>query len=188
MQYAKALLIAETIRDRLACACERIEIAGSVRRQRTECHDLDLVCIPKVIPQSDLFGNQQGEISLLDDAVKGLGEFRKDGPRHKQIYLSADEINLELWIVRPPAQWGVIMMIRTGPADWSKWIVTPRQHGGALPSFLKVQDGVIWNGKTPMDISEETDFFKLLELPYMAPTDRRPQLWMAKQIPDGVDY
>lgn len=49
----------------LADTCERIEMAGSVRRQVFEVGDIELLCIPK--PGAvDLFGEPVGSESLLD--------------------------------------------------------------------------------------------------------------------------
>ncbi len=181
MEYSKALLIAQTLVGRFESACERIEIAGSLRRQRPEVHDIDICLVPRRIQRTDLFGQPNGEISLLDERLGGIGEFKLNGPRHKHVWLPDHEIHVELWIVLPPAQWGVILAIRTGPADFSKWLVMARQHGGAMPSYLKCQDGVIWNGKTPIAAPEEPDFFQLLELPWMEPKNRKPQMWTPKR-------
>ena len=181
MKLEQARVIAEQLRDQFMPYCERIEIAGSVRRGRSEPKDLDLVVIPKTTVELDCFDNPIGVRSLFHPEAMELGELKKNGPRHKQIWLPAHEIHVELWIVLPPAQWGVILTLRTGPADFSMWIVTPRHKGGALPSFLKIQDGAVWNGKSALDVPEEQDFFRLLELPFMDPRERKPQLWAPKR-------
>ncbi len=183
MEYSKALLIAETLVGRFESACERIEIAGSLRRLRPEVHDIDIVLQPRMIARKDLFGNVNGEFSLLDERLGGIGEFKKNGSRQKQLWLPEHEIHVELWIVLPPSQWGVVLTLRTGPADFSHWVVTPRQHGGAMPSYLRCQDNVIWNGKTPLAVPEERDFFQLLELSWMEPQNRKPQMWLPKRTP-----
>jgi DNA polymerase/3'-5' exonuclease PolX len=47
---ARAVSIAETTRAALAPHCERIAIAGSVRRRRSFVGDIELVCIPRLVP------------------------------------------------------------------------------------------------------------------------------------------
>ncbi len=47
MQLDKALEIAEKTKELLAPYCERIEIAGSIRRKKPEVKDIELVAIPK---------------------------------------------------------------------------------------------------------------------------------------------
>lgn len=44
-------------------------------------------------------------------------------------------------------QWGLLAIIRTGPAEFSKRLVTPTRHGGLLPGWLKVKDGAIWRAR-----------------------------------------
>jgi DNA polymerase/3'-5' exonuclease PolX len=42
MDYVQALAIAEQTRTALAPYCERIEIAGSIRRQKPQVKDIEL--------------------------------------------------------------------------------------------------------------------------------------------------
>jgi len=161
----------------LAPACERIEIAGSIRRKKLLVGDIEMVAIPKLAVSNDLFGNPSKPHSLLDDAVADLiprgARLLKNGERYKQIALP-EGVNLDLFIVLPPAQWGVIFLIRTGPAAFSRWVVTPRKHGGALPSNCRVKDGAVWRNGEIIPMPEEEEFFRLLGLPAIAPEHRQP--------------
>jgi len=80
---------------------------------------------------------------------------------------------VDLFSVLPPAQWGVIMMIRTGPAEFSRRLVTPRGSGGLLPDGLRVRDGAIWDGEHAIATPEEDDVWRVLGLAPVAPEDRR---------------
>lgn len=105
MNYADARAIAERLIERLSPSCERIEVAGSVRRQQPFVHDIELVAVPRFEEtEPDLFGSPTNRRSLVDGALVGLGEFNCNGPRYKQILL-AEGICLDLFIVLPPAQW-----------------------------------------------------------------------------------
>lgn len=173
MKYLEALRVANRVVARLAPLCDRIEIAGSLRRQREDVHDIDLVISPRMCKRADLFGVETDtEEMLIDDVLDELGEVKKSGPRGKQILLPED-IHLELWCVRPPAQWGAIFVIRTGNGDFSRWLVTSKRFGGAMPSHLHEKDGCLWNGNTPVPTPEESDFFAALGLPYIEPAERR---------------
>ncbi len=46
MELEHAQIIASEIIDRLEPCCERLSVAGSIRRRRPLVHDIDLVCIP----------------------------------------------------------------------------------------------------------------------------------------------
>ena len=47
MKLEEAKLIAERVKSTLALYCDRIEIAGSIRRQKPIVNDIDLVIIEK---------------------------------------------------------------------------------------------------------------------------------------------
>lgn len=178
MEHAKALSIARDLMYTLEPYCERIAIAGSVRRNKPEVKDIELVAIPKLVPEQigmftglDFPDEPARMKSALDDGVIGLGRFIKNGERYKQIILP-ESIKLDLFIVLPPAQFGVIYVIRTGPDTFSHWIVTPRKHGGALPSNAFVKDGAVHcDGKT-LEMPEEIDFLNFLGLGWIEPCDR----------------
>ena len=188
MEYQKAKAIADRLVFELAPYCERIEIAGSVRRGKPEVHDLEIVAIPKVTPQCDMFGNTVATTSAIEDPLHRLtqagAKLIKDGPRYKQIAL-LEGINLDLFLVLPPAQWGVILTIRTGPAEFSHWIVTQRKTGGALPSNCRVKDGAVLEGLTGegkiIPMPEESDFFAFLGLGWIEPGQRQANwIWQRR--------
>jgi DNA polymerase/3'-5' exonuclease PolX len=161
----------------LSPACERIEPAGSYRRGKPEVKDIDLVCIPKIEVQLDLFGQPGTQINyleaLLPQVVIAQGGLTViNGPRQKKIRLQ-EGIKLELWSVLPPAQFGAIFLIRTGPEDFSHWIVTQRSIGGGLPSNMKEKRGALWRHGKIIETPEETDFFREVGLDYAEPSRRR---------------
>jgi DNA polymerase/3'-5' exonuclease PolX len=56
MNLHTAQPIADRVRDLLAPHCDRIEIAGSIRRQKADVGDIEIVAIPKTVTDGDLFG------------------------------------------------------------------------------------------------------------------------------------
>jgi DNA polymerase/3'-5' exonuclease PolX len=178
MEHQQALKIASDLVELFTPYCERVAIAGSVRRQKPEVKDLEIVAVPHMIPEQigmftglDFPDEPSPLVSALDDALIGLGRFIKNGQRYKQIVLN-DGINLDLFLVLPPAQWGVLYTIRTGPSDFSKWIVTPRKYSGALPSDSSVKDGAVHHNGKIILMPEEIDFLNFLELGWIEPKDR----------------
>ena len=155
----------------LSISCERLEIAGGVRRGKPDVHDLELVAIPKVIEVADLFGNPAREYSLLDAELARLDLRQvKGGAKYKQFALP-EGISLDLFITTPD-QWGWIFMLRTGSADFNRWLVTPRRYGGALPGHIKCRDGWLWNGPNRIKTPDELDVFRLLDVAWLEPRDR----------------
>jgi DNA polymerase/3'-5' exonuclease PolX len=162
MNYAEALHIAEKLKADLAPYCERIEIAGSVRRKKPEnIKDIEIVCIPKSEP--NLFGESLPIVlydGLLSLVFNWDAEIVKNGPKYKQFALPMTKLDL---FITTPECWGVIFAIRTGPADYSKWLVTSQSYGGALPFGYCVKDGrVSYDGVLLQATPEEDDFFRLL--------------------------
>ncbi len=182
-----ARAVAEELIEDLTPACERIEIAGSIRRGRPDVGDIELVVIPKfgtfAGPQS-LFGDAEPEptkINWLEDHClemreRGIFLDRRDkhgkaswGPRFKRLIFHS--VPLDLFAVLPPAQWGCLFTIRTGPADFSKRLVTSTRFGGLMPAWLHVQDGALRHidGGEIVPTPEEIDFFAALGVPFIEP-------------------
>ena len=171
----EAQRIADAFLTAIRPFCERAEAAGSVRRGKAEVGDIELVVQPILTPIVGLFGEQVG----VQDALAGFqwsawGRVVKNGDRYKQI-LMPQGVALDVFIVRPPVQWGLMFLMRTGPKAFSQWIVTPRSKGGALPSHLRVKGGAIWRDGEILPTPTEADVFRLLGLDYIPPAKRAPR-------------
>lgn len=197
---AEAERLAVEVVEMLRPCCERIEIAGSIRRRRADCGDIEIVCIPKpgetVLPVRHLFDwdRPPGEYAVqefedvldhvtvrCDELVKaGVIAYRLDkngraafGTKYKRLMYR--DFALDLFSVLPPAQWGVLFMIRTGPAEFSHRLVTKRTQGGLLPDWYRVHDGaLIWaeTGES-IDTPTEESFFEAVGLKWLPPEQRR---------------
>ena len=168
LSYLIALPLAEDIKAQLAPGCERIEIAGSLRRERPVIGDIEIVCIPRY--QVDMFGAvAYGQPSYLDAILSGLvaeGRLlpgKKNGKKFKQFIIPhavSGSITLDLFITTPD-RWGVIFVIRTGPVSFSKRLVTKQVNGGLLPDDCFVNDGRVWQNGGALDTPEEVDVLAL---------------------------
>ncbi len=187
---------AEQLCARLAPCCERLAIAGSIRRQRSDPADIELVAVPHLAPVRDLFGALRtptnrlweqlalwrepagpGGPPLLTDR-KGADGKGAWGQRYVRALYAPQpglSISLDLFMVLPPAQWGVIYALRTGPSDFNRLLVTPSAQGGALPAGRSVQGGQLWREGQPVPTPEEGHFFSALGLPYWSPGQRSGQ-------------
>ena len=192
MKYDDALILAKELVEALSPACRRIEIAGSVRRQKPECHDLEIVAIPswEVQQRLNLFG-EVGEIiqvNRLDQRLAELfdaGEWVLDeklprnGPKYKRLAHLATGLCCDLFLITRQG-WGGAMVIRTGPADFSRAVVTV-----ALRQGKHVADGYLLHGhpketgcpygeKCPRIVPtfEEEEFLTALGLRWVDPPKR----------------
>lgn len=194
MKYSDALYMAEWFASELKPGCARIEIGGSVRRGKADVHDIEIIAIPLFNATFDLFGNVVSSESQLDAILREMEALAalkrvKGGEKFKQFEIGRWEefaiqppsqpFKLDLFLVTPPASWGVQYVIRTGPADFSHWMVTKKSLCGALPDYCYVQDGSVWdeeNGKK-IETSEEIDFFNLCGLKWIEPSQRMARWW-----------
>ena len=168
-----ALVEAEQIADELIDIftpwCRKIEKAGSIRRRSPLVGDIELVAMP--VMALDMFGEATADHTLDTFDYSKLGKVIKSGHKYKKVDLDSG-ISLDLFIVTPPAEWGVVYMIRTGSADFSHKLVTPKKYGGMLPSDLRVKDGAIWKGEKKIPTPSEDDVFRVLGISPIPPEDR----------------
>lgn len=185
----RARSAANRLGDFLEPACKRVAIVGSVRRRRQRVKDIELLVEPKVfgVPPVDIF-TQAPEIPTLDQqlalAVEAgwLKPRDKNGPRMKTLWVLSeagglvDWLKVDLFVVLPPAQWGSLMMIRTGPADYSQWMVTRRSAGGICPDHMRFYGGALMQQTYTVEeivpTPEEEDVYRALGLAWTCPWDR----------------
>lgn len=180
MHRIEALAIAGHVGRMLEPLCEDLVVAGSVRRERDDVGDLEFVIRPRMVPRrDDLFGVDL--VSAIDADMPHLTrpgsplqfdpEVKRNGPRLKRLIWKG-ELVVELFIVFPPASWGSILTIRTGPADYSHLLVTKRLHGGAMPDDLEQRDGALHGPSGRIDTPTEEDFHAALGVPCWPPAGR----------------
>lgn len=169
MPFYQAYAIAIGVIEKLTDRCERIEVAGSLRRRVPHVGDIELVAIPKFLP--DMFGAPSSSHMLDTVDWTSFGIVVKSGHKFKQIEL-VEGITLDLFIVTPPAQWGVIFLLRTGPEVFSHQFVKKKSHGGMLPSNMEVKHGALRLHGFVVETPEEIDVFKAAGLAYIEPKSR----------------
>ena len=183
MTLADADHIAGQIVEALSPHTERIAIAGSIRRRRPEPHDIEIVAIPKPY---DVGLFKSGIATVVEDWPKVKGEL---GPACKYTQrlvpvggllavvrpyhergnaLEPEKVKLDLFFATP-ANWGLILAIRTGSAAYSHKVLACGwrrrgyvSSGGVLCSDLFGE----------REIREEEDLFRLLGIPWALPEQR----------------
>ena len=190
-----AVRLAADVQAYLESACERIEVAGSIRRHRSMVSDIELVVVPRfeVLSEHDLWGERVGAtVDVLEERVAhliaherlrlrdvtverrdGTTEFQKrNGPAYKALEYAG--MAIDLFIVRPPATWGVIFGLRTGPGDWNTKLVMDCKAIGR-----RVEGGQVlaWRGASsswePVPTPTERDFFAAIGQEWIDPLERR---------------
>lgn len=171
--HAQMLSTATGIVERLRPACERIEIAGSLRRKRPMVGDIEIVAVPKL--SMGLFGPIPGETEV-DSLLRSWPiTLLKNGEKYKQftfIGSKGSEFKIDLFLQPDPATWGVNFMVRTGSAEFTTRMVTSVHKGGLCPAGLNVKEARVWRGPEVLDTPEEADVFRLWGMDFIAPESR----------------
>lgn len=187
MQLQQARRYADHLAKWIEPYCHRVEIAGSVRRRRATCGDIDLVCIPKVeAAPRDLLGAQTEPPKslmrefLMDYVAKSEGKawFRSNAgvPGYKGDFVNPDAVNFLMQLPKceldvyaaTAATFATRWLIRTGSREHNIWIA---ERAKALGGHLDPQRGLEMGGKVIEAMSEE-ELYAALNLPFIPPEER----------------
>ncbi len=167
----KARQIADLVVDQLRPFATRIEIAGSIRRMRSEVGDVDLVI------------ETSNRRALLDRVAKRC-KLEKNGEQYA-VAVMKDGTQLDLWFSytpTPPSQnemfaepdkkpdnFGSILLARTGSTEHNIALAERAQRLGLRwnPHWGIYQGGVCIASKT------EADIYAALGLPFIEPVHRQ---------------
>lgn len=168
--------------DRLRPECTKLELAGSLRRGRDRIRDVELVAVSaRTIDwvERDLFGQpirrrRHAGLSVDEplDAMLRAGtivhpERKAWGDRLRRFIVKASQdVPVELYLA-DPARFGWILVIRTGPVDFSKYCVQRAKRRG-----LQVRDGGLYRRTELVPTPTEEAVFELLGWPTPTPEQR----------------
>lgn len=160
MQYEEALALAEQVRGQLAPHCERIEIAGSIRRKKPEVKDIELVAIPKPY-DTGLFESGVAAVVNAWPKVKGTLPCK-----YTQRILPGGMV-LDLFFA-DRTNWGLIYAIRTGSAAYSHEVLA---KGWVARGYHSSEGRLLYQGKE-VPVLEEEDLFRRIGIRYVEPEYR----------------
>lgn len=195
MPLAVARAVAEELVLLLAPYCTRISIAGSIRREKPTCKDIELVLIPKepdpeqVIARvaglgAELFGPPSAQAEQFARSADELGQFLLSDPRFQKrrnklgrtMFGTKNKLMLYKGIpldifVADESNWPMVLFIRTGGAENNQRVATVALRKGFE---LKQYEGGFRDKRTgtlhPMKSDEQ--IYAFLGLPYLAPNER----------------
>jgi DNA polymerase/3'-5' exonuclease PolX len=172
--------------------CDKINIAGSIRRQRPQVKDIEIVCLPKTYEEKDLFGEvvamrRSEEFKVL---AMQLGKVLKGKPSGRMVQIELKEgIKLDLFIPQAHDYYRQYA-IRTGSSQYSQLMIAFawKKMGwcGTDDGLRKIheceemklpENKSKWICKSekptlpPVWESEES-FFSWLDVPYLHPIKR----------------
>jgi DNA polymerase/3'-5' exonuclease PolX len=165
--HADALAIARDVVTDLEPLCSRIKVAGSLRRMRPHVSDIEIVAEPHCT--ADLFGAQLPQVEPIRRMAESWGVIVKGGEKYIQVHTAMSGMKIDLFLVTPPADYFVILAIRTGPANLGQLAVTRMHDFGR-----RCEAGRIIDKRTGEQLlcMEEADFFRAAGLPCLPPRQR----------------
>lgn len=190
MNLKQAQEVAGRVLSRMRPYCVRVALAGSVRREVPQVKDIEIVFQPRMVPSS--FGREDAVATLFDVAdvegeqlapatevmVRDLSssgfwhldtKLKRDGERYKR--LVCEGVVVELFRASE-VNWGYILVLRTGPAEFGHHLVMAQWEGGFLPVDVRVADGLVRRRGVVVPVPSEQEFFAIWGLDYIAPTHR----------------
>jgi DNA polymerase (family 10) len=168
MQLEYAEWLAGHLVERIKPFLKRVEIAGSIRRKRDEVGDIELVVEP--VMNNDLFEKEATPVlDPLRLELQKIGRLVKNGNRYIRVHLTKPDVYADIFVVWPPATWGSIMAIRTGPHELGKYVVTKCKDRGFIH---KDGHAIRADSGDPISTDTEAQFFALAGLECPAPEHR----------------
>ena len=189
--------------EEISNECTRIEIAGSVRREKAQVKDVEIVCIPKMRPaaQVTLFGPSSSQVNLLHERmlelraknrITGEGRESRNGaqaPFSEREYRIMYRLTaFDVFVVIPPANWWPIFVIRTGSKDFTHWLVTVSKRP---PYNIHFVDGHMVEfvpdlpAPKPVTVENEKDLFTACGVRWMEPREREGKGVLLEEAKQG---
>lgn len=155
MELATAREIAQEITDKLRPYCDRLEVAGSIRRGKAQVRDVDLVLIP---------GNQ-GRLAMF---LHTFGASMNCAGQ-KVVRRMYRGVQVDIYIATP-ATWATLLLIRTGSREHNIYLCTMAKNKGWK---LKADGSGLFNVSGERIAGDtEQSIFSALGLPYVPAGER----------------
>ncbi len=175
---AQAEEVGQELVDLLLPACEKIEIAGSIRRRRPDVGDVELLCISRV-GDTVALGTNVHLLAEIEDLIhrnvlqKRLNKAGRPnyGDWNRLMIHVASGIPVDIFRTTE-ANWGMAMVVRTGPAEWNVRMMTRFRKMGMQGHAGSQRGSGVTQGGVDVACRTEQDVFRLLEWRYREPEDR----------------
>ena len=154
IELERAQRIAQEVVKRLSPYCQRIEVAGSVRRLKPQVNDIDLVLIP-----NDLWD--------FHAEVMKMGILKMSGK--KILRTIAGNVQIDIYIADEQT-WATLLLIRTGSAENNIRLATlAKKKGWHLAAS---GDGLFDENKQRIAGDTEQSIYQALGVRYQEPKER----------------
>jgi DNA polymerase/3'-5' exonuclease PolX len=177
-----ALVVANELVSALAPFCEIIEIAGSLRRWKSQVGDIEILFVPRLESrQKDFFSKEP--INLADEEIGRLltnGTFAKRpskigvftwGKNNKLATHLPSGIPVDLFCESDLQEWPRSLAIRTGPKEFNIQLMSTAPKNGYTAHAYGESLHKIPSGERVIS-KNEREFIELCGVVYKEPQDR----------------
>jgi DNA polymerase/3'-5' exonuclease PolX len=173
MKYERAERCSLALLQWLAPHCERIMVAGSIRRGRAHCSDIDLVVVPKQIEDRNIFGDvdrRRNATWLEIDRRCSVDKWRVERAGADIVTFHAKDVQVDLfWSTED--LWGTILLCRTGSKEHNMWLANyAKSRGGKWHPSVGLYVGSCRYSQT------EECIYHALGLTFIKPENREAHL------------
>lgn len=187
--YAVALQVAQDLKNCLLPFCEKIEIAGSLRRHRAHVGDIELLFVPKLVPPpQDLlpglidkkpisFCNATNEaieqllsVGVIQKRKNSKGSFIW-GEQNKLAVHVGSQIPVDFFSTTPK-NWFVSLVIRTGGKQTNIALAMAARKSGLKLNPYGEGYTDLKTGRV-LSCNCESEVFSFVGLPYRRPEHRQ---------------
>jgi len=155
MELERAQKVANEVVKRLNPYCQKIEVAGSIRRRKPQVRDIDLVLIPK--DPWDFHGE-----------LMKLGQLKMSGKKILRVMVGSVQVDI---YVADEATWATLLLIRTGSAKNNIRLCSRAKDMGW--HLAASGDGLFNEKEERIAGDTEISIYNALGLPYQRPEERR---------------
>jgi len=155
MELERAKAIAQRVKDLLEPACEKVVVAGSIRRRRPLVNDIDLVLVPK-------------DRYAVDSILMRLGKVKMSGMKIARVQM--DSISLDVYYATPET-FATLLLIRTGSVENNIRLCSlAKKRGWHLAAN---GDGLFNERGGRIAGDSEESIYEALGVPWQEPWERR---------------
>ena len=158
MKLEEAERFASRVVEVVLPLCERVRVAGSIRRQRPEPRDLDIVMIAKPLMFPGAI------INALKKRFNSV-EVIRQGPEISSV--KVEGVNVDFYNATKRT-WGVLLLVRTGSIEHN---IKMCKRALSMGMMLSSAQGVLRNGKVIASETEQ-EIFEALGMEFIPPEER----------------
>jgi DNA polymerase (family 10) len=173
LDLKEAERIAVQVKAAVETLCERIEVAGSIRRQKNKVHDIDFVVVTK----------NDAEWQKINEKLRRLkAKPNCSGNSVIKAFLPCQNGLFQVDFYRAnPQTFGIYLLVRTGSAEHNVWLAGYAISKGMRIKYSEglIKDNNVLAGET------EKGVFEALGLPCPLPSEREivdgKPVWMPSE-------